>query len=98
MGNQYSWFLTFPNTLGCVTATINGVPVGTQIAWLSISNTGMPFDRTRTDPVTNCAVMQGPLATMGGGSAQPAITYGVGMFTMGWPLTITRGLGMVGWA
>jgi hypothetical protein len=77
---------------------INGVPVGTQMAWLSISNTGIPLDRMRTDPVTNCAVMQGPFAAMGGGNAHPAITYGVGMFTMGCPLTRTRGLGTVGCA
>ncbi len=62
----------------CVTAMINGVPVGAQIAWLLITNSGIPFDSTRVVPVNHVAVTQGPFAAMGGGSAQPAITYGGG--------------------
>src|SRR5262252_1854621 len=96
MENQYSSVPHIANTLGCVTATISGVPVGTQMAWLSINSTGMPFDKTRVDPMTNCAVTHGPFAAIGGGSGQPAITYGVGRFTIGCPLTRTRGFGAVG--
>ena len=31
-------------------------------------------------------------------NGQPAITYGAVISTVGWPLTITRGFGAVGWA
>ena len=51
-----------------------GVPVGTQIAWLSISNTGTPPDETRSAEVIHIAVTHGPLAAGGGGNAQPATT------------------------
>ncbi|MEZ4769133.1 MAG: hypothetical protein R2844_12005 [Caldilineales bacterium] len=49
-----------------------GVPVGVQTAGLSASSSGMPIDRTRSEPARNWAVTQGPLATGGGGNAQPA--------------------------
>ena len=52
----------------------SGVPVGAQMAWLSSSSTGCPFDVTRVAAVTHCAVTHGPLAAGGGGSAQPATT------------------------
>jgi len=83
-------------TRNCVTVGMRGVPVGAQIAWLSISSTGIPFDKTRVAPLTHCAVTQGPPA--GGGNVQPAMTYGAGSVTMGWPLTNTRGFGAVGCA
>src|SRR5512141_1903619 len=75
---------------------IKGVPVGAQIAWLLSTNSGIPFDNTRVVPVSHVAVMHGPFAAMGGGSAQPAITYGNGCWTVGCPLTNTRGFGEVG--
>jgi len=56
----------------CVTVMSNGVPVGAQIAWLSMSSSGTPFEVTRVALLTHCAVTQGPLATFGGGSRQPA--------------------------
>src|SRR5262245_13439981 len=87
-----------PVTRVCVTAMISGVPVGAQIAWLSSNNNGWPFEMTRVAAVTNCAVTHGPLAAGGGGSAQPATTYGVGSVTVGMPFTNTRGLGAVGCA
>src|SRR5439155_25317382 len=40
----------------------------------------------------------GPFAAVGGGSVQPATTYGDVISTVGWPLTVTRGLGTVGCA
>jgi hypothetical protein len=77
-------------------ATIStGVPVGAQIAWLSKHSSGCPLDVTRVAAVTNWALMQGPLAAGGGGNAQPAISHGPGMATVGCPLTITRGFGIV---
>jgi hypothetical protein len=62
---------------------INGVPVGAQMAWLSISNTGRPFTRTRVAEVTNCAVTHGPLAADGGGNAHPATIHGAGRVATG---------------
>src|SRR5262249_19389169 len=76
----------------CVTVISSGVPDGAQIAWLSSSTSGWPFDVTRVDPVTHCAVTHGPLPPGGGGSAHPATTYGAVIVTVGWPLTVTRGL------
>jgi hypothetical protein len=67
----------------CVTAMINGVPVGAQIAWLSSRSNGCPFESTRVAEVTNCAVTQGPFAAGGGGKAQPATTYGAAIVTVG---------------
>src|SRR5689334_17361040 len=77
---------------------ISGVPVGAQIAWLSSSSSGWPLEVTRVAELTNCAVTHGPLPAVGGGSVQPAITYGLAMVTVGMPLTVTRGLGTVGCA
>ena len=77
-------------------ATINGVPVGAQMAWLSINSTGTPSTKTRVALSTNCAMMQGPFAAGGGGKAQPATTYGAAIVTTGWPLTRTLGSGAVG--
>jgi hypothetical protein len=75
---------------------INGVPVGVQMAWLLCTINGCPFDKTRVVPTSHCAVTHGPFAPGGGGSAQPATTYGAASVTVGWPLTNTRGLGAVG--
>src|SRR5689334_17572723 len=77
-------------------ATISsGVAVGAHIAWLSKQSSGCPLEVTRIEPLTNCAVTQGPLAAGGGGNAQPAITQGADRLTVGCPLTVTRGLGTV---
>jgi hypothetical protein len=62
-----------PLTRICVTAGINGVPVGAQIAWLSSSKSGTPLLNTRVAEVTYCAVTHGPLAPGGGGKVQPAM-------------------------
>jgi hypothetical protein len=77
---------------------IRGVPVGTHTAWLSSNSSGWPFEVTRVEPVTNWAVTQGPFAAGGGGNEQPAMTYGLVIATVGWPLTSTRGFGTVGCA
>src|SRR5215210_7591643 len=82
----------------CVTRVSRGVPVGAQMAWLSNNSSGTPLDKTRVAEVTHCAVTQGPFAAGGGGSVQPATTYGLARVTVGWPPTSTRGLGTVGWA
>ena len=50
----------------------NGVPVGRQVAWLSISRTGAPSETTRVAKLRNCAVTQGPFPAGGGGKVQPA--------------------------
>lgn len=75
----------------------SGVPLGTQIAWLSSNNTGIPLDVTRVAAVTQLAVTQGDgePETLNG---QPVTVKGAGMVTMGWPPTNTFGLGEVGWA
>jgi hypothetical protein len=63
-----------PFTRTCVSAIINGVPVGTQMAWLSCRSKGSPLEVTRTAATIQFAITQGPLAAMGGGKAQPAMT------------------------
>ena len=77
---------------------IRGVPFGVHIAWLSINKTGIPFDITRVAPLTHCAVTQGMGLPAGVVNGQPATVCGEGCITIGWPLTVTRGLVTVGWA
>jgi len=82
-------------TLSCVAKIMSGVPLGTQIAWLSSSKTGIPLEVTLAAAVTHWAVIQGtgePDTLKG----HPATTNGAGKVTMGCPLTITLGLGWVG--
>jgi len=74
----------------------NGVPVGVQVAWLSSSSSGCPFDVTRVAAVTNCAVTQGPLAVGGGGNEQPETVYVEEIVTVGCPPTVTLVLTTVG--
>jgi hypothetical protein len=57
-----------------VTVIIKGVPVGTQIAWLSSKSNGWPLEVTRVAAVTNWAVTHGPLPAGGGGKEHPATT------------------------
>src|SRR5579871_4929129 len=76
----------------------SGVPLGAQMAWLLSTTSGCPLDVTRVEPTSHCPLTQGPLAAGGGGRAQPATTYGAMIVTVGWPLTVTRGLGAVGCA
>ena len=59
-----------PCTRSWVTSGFSGVPVGTQVAVLSVSSAGEPSISTRVAPTIHCAVTQGPPAF--GGSAQPA--------------------------
>jgi len=80
----------------CVTAMINGVPVGAQVDVLLCTTKGCPLDRTRVVPLDHSAVTHGPLPLGGGGSAQPATTYGGVINTVGMPFTNKRGLGAVG--
>jgi hypothetical protein len=72
-----------PVTRVWVATMMRGVPVGVQIAWLSSSSSGWPFDVTRVAAVIHCAVTHGPFPAVGGGSAQPAMTYGPGIVTVG---------------
>jgi hypothetical protein len=72
MENQYSYQV--PVTLNWVKTIMRGVPVGTQMAWLSIKSSGVPFDTTRVALLTNWAVTQGPFPVGGGGKVHPAIT------------------------
>ena len=86
-----------PMTRICATTGISGVPLGAQIAWLSISTNGCPLLVTRVAAMIHWAVMHGtgpPLRLNG----QPATTYGAAIVTVGWPPTSTRGLGTVGCA
>lgn len=76
--------------------TVAGTPVGVQVAWLSINNTGTPPANTRVALVVNCAMRQGPFDPLGGGFGQPATTYCVGSVVAGWPVSSTRGFGEVG--
>lgn len=66
-----------------------------HVAWLSISNTGIPFDKTLVAATVHCAVTHGTGEpdTLNG---QPATAYGAACVTIGWPLTSTRGFGAVG--
>jgi hypothetical protein len=76
---------------------MSGTPFGAVKALLSMSSTGWPLDNTLREAVDHEAVTQGsgfePLT-----NGQPAMVYGAGMVTMGWPLTSTRGFGAEGCA
>ena len=72
------------------------MPVGTQMAWLSINSKGTPLEKIRVAEVIQVAVTHGPLPAMGGGIVQPATMYGLARVTVGCPPTDTRGLGTVG--
>jgi hypothetical protein len=74
----------------------SGVPVGRQVAMLSISTSGWPFEVTRTAAVVHCAVAQGGAPELIAGNVQPTIAYGTVARTVGMPLTSTRGFGVVG--
>ena len=54
-------------------ATMRGVAVGVQIAWLSSNRSGCPFEVTLVAAEMNCAVKHGPFPVGGGGNVQPAI-------------------------
>src|SRR4030081_3213954 len=64
---------------------IMGAPVGTQVPPTGGSprRTGIPPTSTFVLPDGMMPLMHGPLATGGGGNAQPAITYDAGMVTTG---------------
>jgi hypothetical protein len=85
-----------PLTRVCVVKISSGVPVGTQVAWLSCNNTGCPSDVIRVAAEVNVAVAHGPLPALGGGIEQPATVQGAGKVTIGWPPTVTRELVTVG--
>jgi hypothetical protein len=51
----------------------SGVPVGTQVAWLSNSSTGWPIEVTRAANVVNCAVAHGGAPLLIDGKVQPVI-------------------------
>jgi hypothetical protein len=80
-----------PVTRVCVETIMRGVPVGTQIAWLSSSSNGCPPEVMRVAEVIHCAVTHGPLPAIGGGMAQPAMTQASAIVSVGMPLTVTRG-------
>lgn len=48
-----------PVTRVCVTVIISGVPLGTQMAWLSSNRTGMPLEVILVAAVTQLAVTHG---------------------------------------
>jgi hypothetical protein len=73
-----------------------GVPVGAQTDELLCTTSGCPSESTRVVPESHWPVTQGPFAVGGGGNAQPAMTQGEEMSTLGAPLSMTRGLGTVG--
>ena len=52
---------------------------------------------TRVAAVIHCAVTHG-VSTPPGANGHPATTNGAVITTVGWPLTMTRGFGAVGWA
>ena len=66
-----------------VTVVTSGVPVGAQMAWLSMRSTGWPPASTLVDAVTYWAVTHGPFAVGGGGNVQPATTQGLVSVTTG---------------
>ena len=81
-----------PVTRVCVATISSGVPFGMHVAWLSISKTGIPFDITRVAALIHWAVTQGIGApeTLKG---HPAITYGAGCITIGWPAALDASQG-----
>jgi hypothetical protein len=63
---------------------------------LSINKSGTPLLNTRVAEVVYCAVTHGPFAAIGGGNVQPATPYILVSWTVGCPLTRTRGFGATG--
>ncbi len=78
-------------------AGTSGVPVGEQTEAPPRMARGWPSDVTLTEPVSQRAETHGPLP-MGGAKSHPATLYDSAMVAMGWPETVTRGLGATGWA
>jgi len=72
-----------PVTRVCVATINSGVPVGTQMAWLSRRRRGCPLEVTRVAAVVHCAVTHGPLPALGGGMAHPATTQLSAMVSVG---------------
>src|SRR6478752_7364347 len=73
-----------------------GVAVGTHCATPPRIASGCPADVTRTVPTDQMALTHGPLATVGGGRVHADTTYGTDSSAVGWPETVTRGLGAAG--
>src|SRR5581483_8517725 len=86
-----------PITLVCVRIIVSGVAVGTPVATVDCSNTGIPPAVTRTAPTSHGAVTQGPLPPWGT-NGQPVIRCGRAMGATGLPLTVTRANGTIGCA
>ena len=76
--------------------TFKGVPVGTQIAWLSWSSTGTPPANTRVAPMIHWAGYAWYVGIGPTRNGHPAITYGAVWVTTVWPPTVTLGNGTVG--
>src|SRR3954447_14723665 len=96
VATSVSSILQLPVTRVWAAVISRGVPLGAQIAWLSMSTRGWPPLVTRSAPVTHWAVRHGtgePLTLNG----HPATTQGAATVTVGWPLTSTRGFGAVAW-
>ena len=74
---------------------INGVPVGMAVAMLDWQSNPCPIDFTRMVAVGGMkgADTHGPLATGGGGKAQPATRYGTLLMGTGVPMIFTLGFG-----
>ena len=62
-----------PVTLVWVTVINNGVPLGTQTAWLSSRSNGIPFEVILVAPVTHDAVTHGSGLPAGVVKGQPAM-------------------------
>ena len=58
---------------------------------LSVSSSGCWLARTRTLPVSQCPLAQGPFPPGGGAIGQSATSHIPGIGTTGMPLTSTRG-------
>jgi hypothetical protein len=69
--------------------------VGTHVATLDCSKTGMPPAKIRVAPTSHCAVTQGPLPPVGT-NGQPVTICGLAIVAIGLPLTVTRGNGING--
>ena len=79
-GSRCSCVLTSRSRASASTTGSSGVPVGAQIAWLSMQHHRLAARRARASPRPSTApVTHGPLARRRRRTAQPATTYGAAM-------------------
>src|SRR5579875_4098894 len=93
MGTERSCFSHSAVTDPAGPATISGVPLGSELPTPVEITSGWPLEVTRVVPVTQTAAIHGGRG--GGTRGHPATTHCAFRSTVGVPLSVTRGFGVV---